>query len=240
MRTSMRKVLVVGAVFVLAAVLLMPGRAGATGATYNFTGVADLSSLTCGTTVTGAVTQTNCFYAWDLAFSAPPIGPSLTLNAGDVVNVNITFDNPTTVTVPGSNTQSSLFAVLLDGNYGNCQSTPATCLANTSTSTVTLTGYSGPSGLVTGPATYTTNDFYVAPAILNGLNTGFSATGFAATFDIDSSDPYAIPFIAIETQTIDTANITAPEPGTIGLMLAGMGFLFLMRKRLAGSFAQTA
>jgi PEP-CTERM motif len=240
MRTLMSKVLVMGAAIVLAAMVFMPSRAGATGATYNFTGVADLSSLSCGTVVTGGVTQTNCFYAWDLNFSPPPLGPVLTLNAGDVVNVDITFSNPTTVTVPGSNFQSSLFAVLLDGNYANCQSTPSTCQPNTSTSTVTLTDYSGPSGLVTGPATYTNNDFYLAPAILNGVNSGFTATGFAATFDIDSSDPYTIPFIAIDTQTLDTANTTAPEPGTIGLMLVGMGFLFVMRKRLTGSFAQTA
>ena len=83
-------------------------------------------------------------YAWDLNFSPPPLGPVLTLNAGDVVNVDITFSNPTTVTVPGSNFQSSLFAVLLNGNYANCQSTPSTCQPDTSTSTVTLTDYSGP------------------------------------------------------------------------------------------------
>jgi hypothetical protein len=203
--------------------VFLAGPAPVAAETYTYTEVANFSSQTCGTVVTGAVTQTNCF----VAFLAPA---GLVLNAGDVVNLDITFGTPATVSAPGSNTQSSLFAVLLDNQYGNCHSaTPTNCFSDSTTWNTTLPGYSGPSGLST-TGTFSLNNYFVSYAALNGPNSGFSATGIDATFDINTSDPNAIQFFAVETQTINTAPTATPEPSAVVLSGAGLGLFLVFRR----------
>ncbi|HUL33390.1 MAG TPA: PEP-CTERM sorting domain-containing protein [Candidatus Eisenbacteria bacterium] len=180
----------------------------------------DPTSGTCGT-------PGNCLFI--IAFDT-----GITLNSGDVVNLDVTFTSP--FSVPGATGQSAIYGAVLDTNYFNCAEGLPSCaplLSDSSVSTETLPGYSGPS--ITTGNNFAEPGFYVAYSYVLGPNGGFSVTGFDATFAIQNSDPSPIEAVAVESQDID-----APEPGTIALTFAGLGFLFVMRKRFLASAGQLA
>lgn len=209
MQSSLARSLAVITVVMLAGCMFLPSRVAAS--TYTYTnGALDPTSGTCGT-------PGNCFFI--IAFD-----PGITLNAGDVVNLDVTFTSP--FSVPGATGQSAIYGAVLDTNYFNCAEGLTSCgplLSDSSNSTETLVGYSGPP--ITTGNNFAEPGFYVAYSYVLGPNGGFSVTGFDATFTIQNSDPSPIEAVAVESQVINT-----PEPGSIALTLVGLGFLFAARK----------
>jgi hypothetical protein len=195
------------------ALAFTPARAGAN--TYTYSATEDPTTASC---VSG-----DCFIVTQ--FFGPSGGP--TLNAGDTVTLDVTFTSP--FTVAGATEQSAIFGAVLDTNYFNCAQGLPSCgplTSDSATSTETLPGYMGPA-INNGPNTFSAPGFYTAYSFVDGPNSGFSATGFDATFNINNSDPSSIYAIAVESQVTN-----APEPGTLGLVLLGVALMFAMRRRL--------
>jgi len=218
MRIPTTRVLGIAAALLLAPSLFWP--APAAGNTYSYSNNAlDPTSGTCA--------GGDCFFI--IAFD-----PGITLNAGDVVNLSVTFTSP--FFVAGGTSQSAIYGAVLDTNYFNCAEKLPSCqplLSASATSTETLTGYSGPP--ITTGNNFAEPGFYLAYAFVNGPNPGFSVTGFSATFTINNSDPSPIEAVAVESQVIN-----APEPGTMGLTLFGLALLFAARKYLPVQPGQNA
>jgi len=220
MLSSRIRALGAGAGLILAAVALAPTKAAA--ATYTYT-------ETINPTTAFACASGDC-YAILAAFA--PFGSTAgpTLNAGDVVDINVTFSTP--FSVGGATGASAIFGAVLDADYYDCAGVDlAACVPETSdlaTSTETILGENaGGPAIVTGD-NFSNPGFYVAFAYANGPDSGFTVTGFDATLDIANSDPSPIAAVAIESELVST---TVPEPGTIVLTFSGLGLLFALRKR---------
>ena len=204
------------------ALLAMAGCAlHASASTYTYTQTVDpTTAAVCGS-------PGNCFIILS-AYSpfSNTVGP--TLEAGDVVNINVTFSSPWTVAAATG--QSAVFGAVLDANYYTCLGVgTGTCQPETSdlaTSTETIVGENAGGPTVTTGNNYAEPGFYVAYANVIGPNPGFTLTGFDATLTIVNSDPSPIAAVAVEIQAIN-----APEPGPMLLTLSGLGLLFSLRKR---------
>ena len=220
LRSLLSRALGLSAVLV-ATLALTPTRAGAT--SYVYSATEDPTTATC---VSG-----NCFIVTE--FWGPSGGP--TLNAGDTVTLDVTFTSP--FIVGGANEQSAIFGAVLDTNYFNCAQSLPSCgplTSDSATSTETLAGYIGPA-INNGPNTFPAPGFYTAYSFVDGPNSGFSVTGFDATFNINNSDPSSIYAIAVESQLTNV-----PEPGTLGMLLLGIALMFGMRKRFRSGAGQAA
>lgn len=153
--------------------------------TYNI--IYDTTTQTCGTT--GKVAHCFQVFAFTLA----------TDNPGDVFDINVTFNNP--LHVAGSSTRSKLF----DGFY-DTNATWAYDAPNAETyDTLTVVGYVGRPGVITG-GYYSYNNSYYAAALFTKPSGGFSVTGYRSAITVVTKDPFSLVKLIVGTQ------MGVPEP----------------------------
>lgn len=159
-----------------------------------------------------------------------------TANAGDQFKVHVTLDS--TFVVPGSTTSSLFYVGLPDTTATGGPGAPG---PNTSSSTLIMTGYSGPSAPLTGPYDLFRDHDYLA---LGGFccgygqpTPGFSLTGAEATFNLLTSNPNPITGVSVgfsrelavtpeNLADLQGGDLSAPlalPPGMVGRISGNIG-----------------
>ena len=167
----------------------------------------------------------------DICNFSVPVNSLVVLNAGDVLDLTVTYSSP--LFVPGSKTSNLAYIGVVDNLYPGGPAGSGPIVASYAS---TVQGYVGPANPILGPfSDASVHSYFGVTGFccgVGGPNAGFSLTQLQSTITILAGDPTPLASVDFGYQ------VNVPEPASWALMLVGfvgLGGALRARRRVGAA-----